>query len=352
MKRSWWKILSVIIILYSFIAGLLVPLKPGIVSAGPQQWKSGQQAVVQTVGYNTFYTQSEGQIRAWLKFSDTLALAAEKIEVRNDRELNLQFALPAALPIPEKVAYFTLLIDNPVDGAHILPDAISVTGADSIPGDASAWLGNPIEKLHKKAGITYPYRNILAETIRNAYYHIPMWFAMILLFLGAVWSSIQYLRTRDQRYDLQALALTQVGILYGFLGLITGAIWARNTWGAYWSGDIKQNMTAIALLIYLAYLVLRNAFSDPDQRSRLAAVYNVFSFVAMIPLIFVIPRMYDSLHPGNGGNPALGGEDLDNTMRLVFYPAIIGWTLFGIWLAAVSFRISRLGEKVWENNPN
>ncbi len=73
-------------------------------------------------------------------------------------------------------------------------------------------------------------------------------------------------------------------------------------------------------------------------------MYNVFAFVALIPLIFVIPRLTDSLHPGAGGNPALGGEDLDNTMRMIFYPAIIGWTLLGAWMAQLNYRIDRLAD--------
>jgi heme exporter protein C len=92
--------------------------------------------------------------------------------------------------------------------------------------------------------------------------------------------------------------------------------------------------------------VLRNAFDDPDQKARVAAAYNLFAFAAMIPLIYVIPRMYDSLHPGNGGNPALGGEDLDNTMRMIFYPAIIGWTLLGYWITSILYRANRLKERL------
>lgn len=107
--------------------------------------------------------------------------------------------------------------------------------------------------------------------------------------------------------------------MFGILGLVTGAIWAKNTWNAYWSWDVKQNMTAIALFIYIAYFILRAAFEDAERKARLSAVYNLFAFVALIPLIFVIPRLTDSLHPGAGGNPALGGEDLDNTMRMIFF---------------------------------
>ncbi|MEL7120225.1 MAG: cytochrome c biogenesis protein CcsA, partial [Bacteroidota bacterium] len=143
-------------------------------------------------------------------------------------------------------------------------------------------------------------------------------------------------------------SLTRIVTIWGVLGLITGAIWAKNTWGAYWSWDVKQNMTAIALLIYFAYFVLRASFEDMEKKARLGAVYNIFAFVALIPLIYVIPRLTDSLHPGAGGNPALGGEDLDNTMRMIFYPAVIGWTLLAFWMASLWYRADRLQRYLLE----
>jgi heme exporter protein C len=125
-------------------------------------------------------------------------------------------------------------------------------------------------------------------------------------------------------------------------------LWAKHTWGAYWSWDVKQNMTAIALLIYCAYFILRGAFEDEERKARLSAIYNIFAFSTLIPLLFVIPRMTDSLHPGAGGNPAFGGDDLDRTMRMVFYPAGIGWTLLGFWIASLAYRAQALRKRLEE----
>jgi len=136
-----------------------------------------------------------------------------------------------------------------------------------------------------------------------------------------------------------------IAIVYGMLGLATGSVWAKYTWGTWWTTDVKLNMAAVSMLIYLAYGILRAAIDDLDKRARLSAIYSIFAFVAMIPLLFVFPRMTSSLHPGNGGNPALGGEDLDNTLRMVFYPAIIGLFLFGMWIASIRERIETLYYK-------
>ena len=134
----------------------------------------------------------------------------------------------------------------------------------------------------------------------------------------------------------------------GILGLITGAIWATYTWGEPWSNDPKQIGVAIALLIYFAYLVLRNAITDIDKRAKISAVYNIFAYFIYLPLIMILPRLVESLHPGGKGvegNPGLNGADLDATMRLVFWPAVIGWALLGTWITTLNIRIYLIRDK-------
>ena len=346
LEKNWWKPIGVLILVYVFIAGMIVPLKTGILNVSPQSIRTGDTVALEVLGYNSNYAQDTEEIRAWLKMDDEHALAAKNIEIKGERQLIVEFDIPAYLPSSSRVQDFSLLVDNPTDGAHVFPAAVFVTQDSIDPGQATSfWQNAIIDHLHKREGITFPYRSILEESIRNTYFHVSLWLAMLLIFLGGVIASIRYLRTFDLLEDRKSLSYTRVGILLGVLGLITGAIWAKNTWGAYWSWDVKQNMTAIALLIYLAYFVLRNSFEDPERKARLSAVYNIFAFATLIPLLYVIPRLTDSLHPGNGGNPALGGEDLDNTMRMVFYPAVIGWTLFSLWMVSISYRIERLWLK-------
>jgi heme exporter protein C len=145
-----------------------------------------------------------------------------------------------------------------------------------------------------------------------------------------------------------AAALAEVGLWFGFMGLATGMLWAHYAWGKAWSNDIKQLMTAVALLIYLAYFILRKSFDEPEKGARLAAVYNIFAFATLIPLLYIVPRMFASLHPGATGNPAFGSQDLDNTMRLVFYPAVLGWILIGIWMSQLLYRFKRLEDHLLE----
>lgn len=97
--------------------------------------------------------------------------------------------------------------------------------------------------------------------------------------------------------------------------------------------------------MYLAYSVLRSSVEEEQKRAKIAAVYNIFAFPIMIVLLFVLPRLTDSLHPGNGGNPGFGGYDLDSNMRLVFYPAVLGWIGIAVWIMNIRFRIRKLENK-------
>jgi len=190
-----------------------------------------------------------------------------------------------------------------------------------------------------------PPLEIVNETIRNLYFHVPMWFGMISLFGASTWYAIRYLRKGDLNYDIYSVQFAHVGFAYGIFGILTGMLWAQYAWGTWWHGDPKQNGAAITLLVYCAFFVLRASIENEDQRNRLSAIYNIFAFIAMIPLLFIIPRMQDSLHPGSGGNPGFNMYDLDNSMRPVFYPACIGWILLGFWIATTRIRIKLIEEK-------
>ena len=193
--------------------------------------------------------------------------------------------------------------------------------------------------------VPVPSLPILHETIRNLYFHVPMWIGMMSVFIISVIYSLAYLNTGKEEYDLAAVESVNAGLLFYSLGLITGMMWARFTWGEFWSGDPKQNSAAIAFLLYCAYLVLRNSIDEEQKRAKISAIYNIFAFPIMVVLIFILPRMTDSLHPGNGGNPAFGKYDLDNHMRMVFYPAMLGWSLMAVWVASIRYRIRLIEHK-------
>jgi heme exporter protein C len=190
-----------------------------------------------------------------------------------------------------------------------------------------------------------PRLHILNESIRNTFFHVPMWLGMMTLLLISAIYAILYLKKSNLKHDVFASEFAKTGILFGVLGVVTGMIWAKFTWTSAWSGDPKQNNAAIALLIYFAYMLLRGSLKDPQQRARISSVYNILAFSTLIPLLYILPAQTDSLHPGSGGNAAFGDIDLDNRLRAVFYPAVIGWTLLGVWLSTIGIRIQQLKSR-------
>lgn len=196
--------------------------------------------------------------------------------------------------------------------------------------------------------IKIPDIPILKQTARNLFLHVPMWFTMFFSFMMGLWYSIKYLNEPDLATDRKAETATQVGVLFGVCGLLTGSLWARFTWGTWWTfSEPKMNLSALALLIYVAYFVLRSAFDDPDRKAKIAAVYNVFAVTTIPFLLYIIPRQMASLHPGADGNPAFS-DITDPALRLVFYPAVIGFIGLGLWIMNILNRYKEVKTRLEE----
>ena len=199
------------------------------------------------------------------------------------------------------------------------------------------------------AGFTVeiPDTNI-GDTLRNVFYHVGMWFAMLAVMTVSFINSIKFLSTGNMENDLKSYEAVKVGVYFGVLGIITGMLWATFTWGQPWANDPHLNGAAVSLLVYFAYLVLRSAVPDDEKRARISAVYNIFAFVILIVFVGVLPRLsVDTLHPGSGdGNPAFG--DMDATMRYVFYPALIGWIMLSLWVLNLKIRYRKIENFVEE----
>ncbi len=367
---SFWKILCVLLLTWSLTAGLLVPLRVGVMAVTPSSIKTGEAIDVKVECYNAFLKNNSGEANiAWLhidssfkiengtkKTDSTVAFAikSNKCIIVDDNHAVYSFAIPKFLPMSSKLEAASLLINVGEKNQAIRPDAITIT-QDSINAKQGKIAWNTPLDIQRIWRFQFPFRNLLYETIRNTFFHVPMWFVMFTLFGMGVYYSIQYLyktkktsQSEAQEIDLKASAYTQVGVLFGFLGLFSGGFWAKYIWGEAFPMDIKIIMTYTCLAIYLAYFLLRSAFDNFEQRARISAAYSIFAFAAIIPLIYIVPKLApDSLHPGNGNsNPAFGSQDLDNTLRLIFYPASIGWILLGLWIASLVVRYEKLKWKI------
>lgn len=187
-----------------------------------------------------------------------------------------------------------------------------------------------------------PKLPILHEAIRNTFFHPPLWIAMMTMLLASAIFAIRYLRNGKPDDDLRSVEFANTAILFGILGCITGSVWAYFAWGDLWPNDPKTNGVAVGMLMYVAYFVLRGSFDDDMRRARISAVYNIFAFAVFIPLILILPRLTDSLHPGNGGNPGFNQYDADSSIKRIIRPAFIGFTLLGFWITQLRVRLRRL----------
>ena len=192
--------------------------------------------------------------------------------------------------------------------------------------------------------IEIPYLPKLKESIRNLFYHVPMWYVMLFSFFMSFIYSIIYLSKSSNKYDVISNEFVNTGIWFGCFGMVTGMEWASIQWGQPWSNDPKQIGAALTLLIYFAYSILRNSIKEEDKKARLAAVYNVFSFALIIPLVYIVPAHYASLHPGADNKPFEALKTQDNLLKLVSLPAMLGWILLGLWVFDIRYRIRKIQQ--------
>jgi len=148
------------------------------------------------------------------------------------------------------------------------------------------------------------------------YFHLPIAISAYFSFFIVFVSSILYLRKKEQKWDIVSLAAAEVGVVFALLTLISGSIWGRSAWGAYWvSWDVRLNTSLILFLIYISYLMIRQAVEEPEKRARLSAVFGIIGFIS-VPISFLSVRFYSKMHPcvvppcPGGGGGGIGGDVL------------------------------------------
>ncbi|MDW7685117.1 MAG: cytochrome c biogenesis protein [Bacillota bacterium] len=184
----------------------------------------------------------------------------------------------------------------------------------------------------------------LGETGRIMVYHVPAAWIAVLAYLMAMVNAVGYLRKGDIRFDRQAQVNAELGTVFCILATVTGAIWSRGAWGWYWNWDPRQTSIAVLLMIYAAYFVLRSAIPDSDRRARLSAVYAILAFLTVPFLVFIIPRVYFSLHP-DLINISERTFDMDRQMLVVFLSSLAGFTGLYAWMYNVQKRAENLFYK-------
>ena len=182
------------------------------------------------------------------------------------------------------------------------------------------------------------------ESSRIVFFHVPTAWVATVAFLVSCIASVIYLFRREPRDDARAAVSAGLGLLFAVLATVTGAIFARIMWGAYWNWDPRQTSITILLLIYAAYFALRGAVADPEKRATLAAVYSILAFVTVPFLMFIVPRIYWSLHPDVITNPDPQNR-LDSAHLQVLLASLAGFTGLFVWLYTIGSRIETIRRR-------
>ncbi len=187
-------------------------------------------------------------------------------------------------------------------------------------------------------------KGFIGQSSRILFFHVPMaWVSFVAFIAAGVWSLL-FLWRRDPRHDRSAAVAVELGLLFGVLATVTGALWARVMWGAYWNWDPRQTSIVVALLFYGAYLALRSSLEDGDQRARLSASYAVLGLVVAPFLYFIMPRIMFSLHPQSVIN-AQGKVEMESRMVQVLLGGSAGCTALFFWIHNLRCRAQALLER-------
>lgn len=160
-----------------------------------------------------------------------------------------------------------------------------------------------------------PMERTMGVVQRIFYFHVPSAIVAFLGFTVGGIASIQYLATRENRYDDLSVAANEVGLVFAVVNLLTGMLWARPIWGVYWAWDARLTSMLLLALIYAAYLILRQSVAEPTQRAVVCAVTSIFGMVD-IPIVYMANQWWRTQHPA----PVLSGEgSIDPRMRFVLF---------------------------------
>jgi heme exporter protein C len=193
-----------------------------------------------------------------------------------------------------------------------------------------------------------PMEVVMGQVQRVFYFHVSANWVGMLGFLVAAISGGIYLRTGDRKWDIASLAAVEIGIVFAFIGIVTGSIWARPIWNTWWTWDPRLTTTSIMLLIYAAYLMLRSGIEDPDRRARFGAIYAIVG-VLSVPLTFFSARLFRTIHPiviGTNQPGATSKLDMTPPMMLVFFFSLITFTFIFADLLWHRIRLGWLEDKV------
>jgi len=181
------------------------------------------------------------------------------------------------------------------------------------------------------------------------FFHVPTAWVSVLAFLMSMTYSILYLYKRKIEYDYKSYAAIYIGFIFCIIATITGSIWAKFTWGAFWHWDPRETSIFVLLLIYGAIFTLRNTIENEDKRAILTASYSIIAFVSVPFFVFILPRIASGLHPGSGNDVNSGpliSMKINGNMFVIFMLALLSFTILYYLLWNIYYRVSLIERKI------
>jgi heme exporter protein C len=193
-----------------------------------------------------------------------------------------------------------------------------------------------------------PVEAVMGPVQKVFYFHVSSAWIGMLGFLAAAVTGILFLRSSNRKWDIAGLAAVEVGMVFSFITVVSGSIWARPIWNTWWTWDPRLTTVTIMLLIYAAYLMLRSGIDDPDRRARFSAIYAIVGFLS-VPLTFFSARAFRTIHPiviGLGQTGSTGGFDMTGKMLTTFLFSLFTFSVLFVDLYWHRIRLGSLQDKV------
>jgi heme exporter protein C len=193
-----------------------------------------------------------------------------------------------------------------------------------------------------------PLERTMGQVQRVFYFHVATAWVGMLGFLVAAVVGVIYLIRKERRYDIVGLAAVEISLVFFFITIVSGSIWARPSWGTWWTWDPRLTTATIVELVYAAYLMLRSGIEDPDRRARFGAVYAILGFLS-VPLTFASIRLLRTIHPvviGGGSAAAEGEFSMTPKMLQTFLFSLLVFSFLFVDLLWHRIRLGRLADKV------
>lgn len=212
-----------------------------------------------------------------------------------------------------------------------------------------AGLAFPIVEGQPQHWYQFPVIPGLEEKAKIIFFHVPTAWLAVIAFFMSMFYGVKYLRSENLDNDVKSFTAMQLGMVFCVLATVTGSIWAKFTWGAFWHWDPRETSIFILLLIYGSLFALRSAIENEDKKARLSAVYSIFAFLTVPFFVFIMPRIMEGLHPGSANDDSSGpvvNFHMDKNMFFIFILSLIAFTLLYYWMFRLGYKSLLANEKI------